>query len=341
MLGGFGFLSYLDYRPKYDINKCVRYKSSKSTCSYCYDRCQYKAIKFHGRGISIKDSCARCGLCISSCPTNALTDGGRSFYGSRGKVLVLCNRIEGDFKDPKIRLECLQYFTPKILLDIHRKGVRKLLINRELCSDCKYHQDLEANIKEVNEILSLAGRPLMALEEIDLKDIDVYFEEISHNRKQKEVARRGFFKEIAKEIFSVGYEIAPPTVKEEGWKKTNTILNEFAKDLDYNIGIYDLSVDNEKCINCNACVNLCPEKVMEIKDNVLNYRSNRCIGCTLCVDICPTKALTLNRTSHKSYLKKYDKISKKCSLCERTYDSFIEQQDLCPKCISKEYFRKK
>lgn len=51
---------------------------------------------------------------------------------------------------------------------------------------------------------------------------------------------------------------------------------------------YQMSVNKEKCINCNACVKICPMQV-----NVLvNINSAECIRCGKCKSVCPTNAIS-------------------------------------------------
>ena len=47
----------------------------------------------------------------------------------------------------------------------------------------------------------------------------------------------------------------------------------------------------EKCANCGACVNLCPQKAITVKEDGLFYQlsvnNELCTGCGLCVKRCP------------------------------------------------------
>jgi NAD-dependent dihydropyrimidine dehydrogenase PreA subunit len=50
--------------------------------------------------------------------------------------------------------------------------------------------------------------------------------------------------------------------------------------------------DEEMCIDCGACVSLCPVKAIRIgKDWVVDVNDKECIGCKLCTYSCPTKAI--------------------------------------------------
>jgi L-aspartate semialdehyde sulfurtransferase ferredoxin len=50
--------------------------------------------------------------------------------------------------------------------------------------------------------------------------------------------------------------------------------------------------DEELCIDCGACISLCPVKAIEIeKDWTVDVKDKECIGCKLCTFSCPTKAI--------------------------------------------------
>ncbi|MDI6644258.1 MAG: 4Fe-4S binding protein [Methanobacteriaceae archaeon] len=52
--------------------------------------------------------------------------------------------------------------------------------------------------------------------------------------------------------------------------------------------------DEEKCIDCGACVSLCPVNAISIKDDwAVEIDNQTCIGCGFCTFSCPTKAINV------------------------------------------------
>lgn len=51
-------------------------------------------------------------------------------------------------------------------------------------------------------------------------------------------------------------------------------------------------VDDDKCIDCGACISLCPTDALHFDENDrLEFSYEKCIGCLLCLDSCPRKAI--------------------------------------------------
>jgi len=50
--------------------------------------------------------------------------------------------------------------------------------------------------------------------------------------------------------------------------------------------------DKELCIDCGACVSLCPVKAISVEEDwTIDVNDKECIGCKLCTFSCPTKAI--------------------------------------------------
>lgn len=50
--------------------------------------------------------------------------------------------------------------------------------------------------------------------------------------------------------------------------------------------------DEDKCIDCGACVSLCPVKAILIEEDwTIEVDDQQCIGCGFCTSSCPTKAI--------------------------------------------------
>ena len=51
-------------------------------------------------------------------------------------------------------------------------------------------------------------------------------------------------------------------------------------------------VDADCCIACEACLDICPENVYDMKDNVaVPTRKEDCTDCGLCIDECPNECI--------------------------------------------------
>lgn len=52
-------------------------------------------------------------------------------------------------------------------------------------------------------------------------------------------------------------------------------------------------VDHSKCINCNRCVQACPNEAIEMREKIY-IDENKCEGCSECIASCPTAALKMS-----------------------------------------------
>jgi len=52
--------------------------------------------------------------------------------------------------------------------------------------------------------------------------------------------------------------------------------------------------NEEKCIDCGACISLCPVKAITTSDDwIIEVDDQLCIGCGFCTYSCPTKAIKI------------------------------------------------
>lgn len=53
--------------------------------------------------------------------------------------------------------------------------------------------------------------------------------------------------------------------------------------------------DEDECVNCGACVSVCPTGVFRYEDDwSVPMDSSKCIQCGTCIDMCPHQALRLS-----------------------------------------------
>jgi|GEM_PF-506401 len=56
------------------------------------------------------------------------------------------------------------------------------------------------------------------------------------------------------------------------------------------------SINDDRCIGCEACVDVCPTEVLEIREHVVRVaRFSDCVQCEQCMNACPTMALVMYR----------------------------------------------
>ena len=58
--------------------------------------------------------------------------------------------------------------------------------------------------------------------------------------------------------------------------------------------MYKIEVDQEKCIGCGECVDVCPVDVYEMQDEKsVPVNIEECIGCESCIEVCEQDAITV------------------------------------------------
>ena len=54
------------------------------------------------------------------------------------------------------------------------------------------------------------------------------------------------------------------------------------------------TVDENKCVGCEECVDVCPVEVFEMQDDKsVPVNADECIGCESCVEVCEVDAITV------------------------------------------------
>jgi Pyruvate/2-oxoacid:ferredoxin oxidoreductase delta subunit len=82
------------------------------------------------------------------------------------------------------------------------------------------------------------------------------------------------------------------------------------------LDVASLTFDQDKCIICKRCLQVCPHQVFELESTIEMVHRDRCIECGACMMNCPKDAIQVNTGTGcatavmYSYFKKHPVIGK-------------------------------
>ncbi|MCS3900918.1 4Fe-4S binding protein [Methanococcus voltae] len=114
---------------------------------------------------------------------------------------------------------------------------------------------------------------------------------------------------------------------------SSEILKKYFGDLNVDLNLNNqyiksyIDIDNEKCVFCNKCIEVCPVDAIDLNFPENTVITEKCVHCGTCIDVCPVKAISLTqiklkiknnelkiKKSHEKHkLLNYD--AKKCIMC--------------------------
>jgi ferredoxin len=50
-------------------------------------------------------------------------------------------------------------------------------------------------------------------------------------------------------------------------------------------------VNNDKCIGCGTCVDICPVNAISLQDGKAVINQEKCVNCGACAGACPVNAI--------------------------------------------------
>jgi ferredoxin len=293
--------SVTNVAPVYHQEHCIAAKQSVAACHVCKDVCPHEAITLK-RFVEIDDvDCTGCGLCVQSCPSQAL----EAKVSFQPGAPIKCSQVKGSAQS----VQCLGRLSATDLLRL--AGTKnKVSLVRNDCSSCKIGtavipEKLNETITEAKKLADFRKRNLtfeiLQQEKYDTTD------------NPDKISRRDLLRGGFRSIQATAADALAPLDSDDD--KNDNLPKEMqrqyaviaqAKPEPEQAVPWILPRVKDGCIMCPVCTNVCPTKAFsrdfkpkdkegnEIPGSVLRLEPDHCNGCNACVKACPVKVISLD-----------------------------------------------
>lgn len=319
-------------RPRANSIPCLVCNYEKSSCTACIDACPVDAIDIEEFCIEVKDSCRKCGLCVSVCPTEAfvspriqpkkLYDAIAGAAAAYETAYVTCTRALRRLpRENEVVVACIGDITPEVWFSVLADYPNvSVYLPLGICDACKNTTGEEILGNAIATAEEWAGTGLGL--EVDSKELTCV--------KRREFERKEFMDNIMRTtglavsklnpataaVTSVAQRLKDHTKKISALEKTlkqacgtttqkrRRILTQGRQlmlstlqsypELAENITVKTPECDFSKCTLCGECVKKCPTRATDLVGaGRFVVEPTYCVGCGLCVEVCEDHALTM------------------------------------------------
>lgn len=323
-----------DYKDKPRANSipCLVCNYEKSSCTACMDACPVNAIEIEDYSIDIKDSCRKCGLCVSVCPTEAfvtprltpkkLYDAIAGAAAAYNTAYVTCTRaLRRMPRENEVVVACIGDVPPEVWFSVMADYPNvSVYLPLDICERCRTTTGEEVLGDSIATAEEWAGTGLGL--EVDAKQLKCV--------KRREYERKEFMDNIMKTtglavsklnpataaVASVTQRLRDHSKKISELEKTlkaacgtttqkrrrvliqrrQLVLSTLQEhpELAKNIQVSTPECDFEKCTACGDCVKKCPTHATDLLGSGrFTVEPAYCVGCGLCVEVCEEHALKM------------------------------------------------
>lgn len=320
-------------RPRANTTMCTTCKAhNTSVCHRCVTVCPVNALDLEESQVAIDDTCRKCGLCVSACPSETFVArevSARKLYdriagaaASHETAYVTCTRALGRLPhDNEVVLPCVGVVPSEVWFSIMLEyGNVSVYLPLGVCDKCRTTTGEEALGELIGRAEEWCGFGLNL--EVDEAALTC--------EVRRSWARQKFIDDMTKSTERLLSKSNPVLNAAARVKRTldahRQKMDALSRSLDKAVGVtnskrkrrtlierrrlmmttlqdhpelaknillYKPVVDPEKCTLCGECEKVCPTRTVEVtEDGRWHMDEAYCVQCDACAAVCPAGALT-------------------------------------------------
>ena len=289
--------------------------------------------------MTINAKCTECGICLASCPSEAIVGEGYRPQALQkaaqvvGPLLLTCQKINIGSDWP-----CLGFLDARLLAGLAcREGeARTVWVDDSKCGDCKkaVKKHIVEAVGQVNLLSSAAGKPPIRLGSCTGAEVN----------REKPVSRRTFFSQVfAATVETVRETVFPAAVGPEPLKRYEFFRQAASKELEHKEcpgqKTFPSITMTAECFGCGLCAKACPNKAITFIEQVgeiqLRHNPLLCTHCKVCDTLCPQQAIRFDWAGTLADQIAADVLLPRCASCGQHFQP-VSGGEICLECKLKE-----
>ncbi len=277
-------------------DRCVHSRLEVASCSQCVTCCPRQAWEMDDDQLGLNvTACDGCGLCAAACTEAAIVqplaldvrphEAGQFAFAA----CTLSGVVAGDGVIP-----CLHAIGVRQLIDLYRRGVRRLVLALGECAACARGQ-AEALHDRVGAFNCLLGnRGMSPLTLLVLSHGHWRGAQSAANQgvdHDDPMSRRDYFQAMTVRV-TPRHSDVDGAAEVAFAEPPGRLIPRQKHD---EVALFAPGIDAQRCEACDACVRVCEYGAITLSAGADRYDldADACSGCGLCVDVCESDAVTV------------------------------------------------